>query len=142
MSRRLAIKLSPARCRFPIDLSQDLVSVVCGRSLVEITAPRRLRGIPMLVFFFGAFVPTVVLHVMTWMNEPGKFAFTAERPLWLDIWLCVGYSAVFGFMLLYMWSLQRTLFLLALAESSTQWCIIMSAVAIGGNVSALSFGGT
>ena len=139
---RAVVELSPLRGPHTVRFTQDVSSLLCGVSLVDVIVPRYLRPVNVVVFLFGVAIPTSVLHGLTWAKEgAGLFAYTyLGRPLWIDVWMCIGWWIAVGLMLLHSLSMQRNLFVLAATEPSCIWCVIMSGFAVAGNVSALYFG--
>ncbi len=120
-----AIELTPALGTRMFDVQNDFSRMVCGRSAAALVM--RLRWPFVTVAIFGAAVPVILIFGMHWASGGlGQFALAYERPLWLEVWTCVGMWLCVCVMLLAYSSMQREIAWMALKQVSTLWIIAMT----------------
>ena len=122
------------------DVQRDVASLVCRRSAAALAI--RLRWPCIVICALGATVPILVLFALHWAHPGGlgQFAPAYAWPLWLEIWVCVGYWLSAGVLLLWYASLQCEIALLALRQFSTMWIMAMTGVFVAAWVSLWEFG--
>jgi hypothetical protein len=112
---------------------------MCGRSVAALAI--RLRWVGIVICTLGAALPILVVFVLHWASGgPGQFAMAYERPLWLEVWTCVGWWLSVCVFLLWFASLQREIAWMALKQVSTLWIIAMTGVVVAAFVSLYQFG--
>jgi hypothetical protein len=128
----IELRAKSAPCLF--DVQRDVASLLCGRSVAAAVVRHRWPGVAICTL--GAAAPVIVLFTVHWANGGlGQFALAYAWPLWLEVWICVGYSLFVGVILLWYSSMQRELAWLTLKQFSTLWIIAMAGVYIAGLVS-------
>jgi hypothetical protein len=121
------------------NMQRDVASLVCCRSAAPLAI--RLRWPSIAIAAIGAGVPVLVGFAVHWANGGlGQFALAYSWPLWLEVWVCVGYWLTVGVQLLWYSSLQRDIAWMALQQFSTMWIIAMTGVYVAGLVSLYEFG--
>ena len=134
-----AIELTSALGMRMFDVQNDLARMVCGRSATALVI--RLRWLFVTVAIFGAAVPVILIFGMHWASGGlGQFALAYERPLWLEVWTCVGMWLCVCVMLLAYSSMQREIAWMALKQVSTLWIIAIAGVFVAALASLYEFG--
>ena len=89
----------------------------------------------------GAVVPVLVMFAVHWASGGlGQFALAYEWPLWLEVWVCVGWWFSVPVQLLCFASMQREIAWMALKQVSTMWIIAMTGVWVAAFVSLWELG--
>ncbi len=94
-----------------------------------------------MIGVLGSAVPVLVIFAVHWASGgPGQFALAYEWPLWLEVWMCIGWWLGVCVQLLLFASMQREIALMALKQVSTLWIIAMTGVFVAAFVSLYEFG--
>ena len=134
-----AIELTSALGMRMFDVQNDLARMVCGRSATALVI--RLRWLFVTVAIFGAAVPVLLIFGMHWASGGlGQFALAYEWPLWLEVWICVGWWLCVCAMLTAYASMQREIAWMALKQVSTLWVIAMTGIFVAALASLFEFG--
>jgi hypothetical protein len=121
------------------DLTHDLASLVCGRSAIAFAT--RFRWLGIVICALGGAAPVLAVFVVHWANGGfGQFALAYKWPLWLEVWISVGWWLSFGVLLLWFASMQREIAWMALKQVSTIWVIAMTGVVLAALISLCEFG--
>jgi hypothetical protein len=135
----MEVELRPKLGTRSFDVQRDLVSLVCGRSVAALAI--RMRWLGVAICTLCACCPMVVMFGLHWATGGlGQFALAYEWPLWLEVWMCVGWWLSVAVGLLWYASLQRELAWMALKQFSTMWIIAMTGVFVAAHVSIHDFG--
>jgi hypothetical protein len=113
--------------------------MVCGRSAAALAI--RLRWVCIVIGILGAALPILVIFVVHWASGGlGQLALAYEWPLWLEVWVCVGWWLGVCAQLLWYASMQREIAWMALKQVSTLWIIAMTGVYVAALISLYDFG--
>jgi hypothetical protein len=135
----MVVELAPSHGPRTFDVQDDLARMVCGRSAAALAI--RLRWVCIAIGILGAALPILVIFVVHWASGgPGQFALAYEWPLWLEVWMCVGWWLAVCVLLLWFASMQREIAWMALKQVSTLWVIAMTGALVAGLVSLWEFG--
>jgi hypothetical protein len=135
----MAIALRAKHGTRTFDVQRDLASLVCCRSAAALAI--RLRWPCIAIAALGATVPALLILSVHWANGGlGQFAFAYAWPLWLEVWLCVGWWLSVGVLFLWYASMQREIAWMALKQVSTMWIIAMTGVWVAAFVSLWELG--
>jgi hypothetical protein len=133
------IKLTPKHGPLMLDVSCDMMSLLCCRPVAPLVV--RLRWLLITLGILGAPLPTLTVFVVHWATGGvGQFALAYEWPLWLEVWFCVGWWISVGVLLMMYGSLQREVAWMALKQVATVWVIAMTGVFVAGLVVLYEFG--
>jgi hypothetical protein len=101
----------------------------------------RLRWVCIMICILGAAVPILVIFVVHWASGGlGQFALAYEWPLWLEVWMCVGWWLAICVAMLWFASMNREIAWMVLKQVSTLWIIMMTGVFVAALVSLWEFG--
>jgi hypothetical protein len=135
----MLIELTAVDSAYLLDTSRDLASMLCGRNAVALATLWRWPCVAILVL--GAAAPVILSFVLHWANGGvGQFAPAYYWPMWLDMWVSVGWSFAVLVLLLWYATLQRELAWMSLKQVSTMWIIAMTGLFIAGFTSLMGFG--
>jgi hypothetical protein len=135
----MEIELTPNHGTRTFDVQRDVASLVCRRSVAALAI--RLRWPCAAIAVLGGGAPFIVLFAERWATGGvGQFAIAYALPLWLEVWLCVGYWLLICMELLWYASMQRELAWMTLKRFSTLWIFAMTGVFVAGYVSLFEFG--
>jgi hypothetical protein len=135
----MAIELRAKHGTRTFDVQRDAASLVCCRSAAAMAI--RLWWPCVAIGVLGAAVPQILLFAVHWANGGlGQFSLAYVSPLWLEVWICVGYWLFAGVLLLWYASMQREIAWMALKQVSTMWIVAMTGVFVAGLISHQEFG--
>ena len=135
----MTIELRPQHGTRTFDVQNDLARMVCGRSASALAV--QLRWPTVSIAVLGAVMPVMAIFVVHWANGGlGQFALAYAWPLWLEVWVCMGWWSSVALLLLWYASMQRQIAWMALTQFSTVWVIAMTVVFVTGLVSLWEFG--
>ncbi len=135
----MMVELAPCHGPRTLDVQNDVARMVCGRSAAALAI--RLRWVFIVIGVLGAMVPSFVTFAVHWASGGlGQFALAYEWPLWLEVWVCVGWWFSVPVQLLCFASMQREIAWMALKQASTLWIIAMTGVFVAAYVSLFEFG--
>ena len=121
------------------DVQRDVASLVCCRSAAALAI--RLWWPSIVLGILGTGVPFSVIYTLHWANGGlGQFALAYTWPLWLEVWICLGFWLFVCVLLLWYASMQRDLAWMALKQLSTLWIIAMTGIFVAGLISLYEFG--
>jgi hypothetical protein len=133
------LTLTPKHGARTFDVHRDLASLVCGRSAVTLAI--RLRWLAIASAVLGATTPVMLIFAVQWANGGlGQFALAYPWPVWLEVWMCVGWWLSVCVLLLWYASMQREIAWMALREIPTLWVILMTGIFVAGLISLFEFG--
>jgi hypothetical protein len=139
VASRMLVELAPSHSPRTLDVQNDLAQMVCGRSVAALAI--WLRWVGIVIGILGGAVPILVIFVVHWASGgPGQFALAYEWPLWLEVWMCVGWWLTVCVLLLFYASMQREIAWMALKQASTLWSIAMTGVFVAALVRLYEFG--
>ena len=102
----MLVELAPRHCPSMFEVQDDLAQMVCGRPAAALVV--RLRWVGIVIGIVFALVPTLLMFVLRWANGGlGQFAMAYEWPLWLEVWMCVGWWLSVPVQLVCFASMQR-----------------------------------
>ena len=117
----------------------DVASLLFGRHAVVLAI--RLRWPCIAITGFGAMGAVIAIFVRHWASGGlGQHALSYKWPLWLQIWMAVGWWLNVCVQLLWVASLQREIAWMALKQASTLWVVAMTLLWVGGWVHHWEFG--
>ena len=135
----MVVELAPSDGPCTFDVQNDVARMVCGRSVAALAI--RLRWASIVIGMLGAAVPILLIFAVHWASGGlGQFAGAYEWPLWLEVWMCVGWWLTVCGLLLWLASMQREIAWMALKQVSTLWIIAMTGVFVAALVSLYEFG--
>jgi hypothetical protein len=133
------VKLAPCKGPRTFDVQNDLARMGCGRSAAALAI--RLRWVCVAIGILGAAVPVLLMFAVHWASGGlGQFALAYEWPMWLEVWICVGWWLSVCVLLLWFASMQREIAWMALKQVSTLWVIAMTGVFVAALVSLFELG--
>jgi hypothetical protein len=134
----MMLELAPCDGPRTFDVQMDLARKVCGRSVAALAI--RLRWVSVMICILGAALPVLLIFATHWANGGlGQFALAFEWPLWLEVWMCVGWSLSTCVVLLWFASMQREIAWMALRQLSTLWVIAMTGVFVAANATQQAY---
>ena len=128
------VELTPVEGTRTLDPSHDLSSLVCGRSAVGLAI--QLRWLCWTILVLGGVAPNTVVFARHWADGgPGQFALAYAWPLWLELWVCVGWWLSVCALSLWWASMQHQIAWRVLTQFSTLWVVLMTGVCVAGLIS-------
>jgi len=136
----MVVELAPCDGPHSFDVQNDVARMVCGRSAAALVV--RLRWVGIVIGILGAALPILLVFAVHWARGGlGQFAMAYEWPLWLEVWMCVGWWLIMCVQLVCFASMQREIAWMALKQVATLWIIAMTGVFVAALVSLYEFGG-
>jgi hypothetical protein len=135
----MMVELAPCHGSRTLDVQDDVARMVCGRSAAALAI--RLRWVCVVIGILGAAASVLLIFAVHWASGGlGQFALAYEWPLWLEVWVCVGWWLCVCVQLPCFASMQREIAWMALKQASTLWVIAMTGVFVAALVSLYEFG--